>query len=128
MGYNFVWTDELVMQFSNEKFWDYRSIECFKEMKIEEMNKVPKVENKINKMRTDYKFINGREIKEIGYDPENKICVIHYNHYKSGMTEYYHDVEQSDFELLKASSWAVKTAEIIFKNKIKSHGQTPRIR
>ena len=119
MGYNFVWTDELVMQFSNEKFWDYRSIECFKEMKIEEMNKVPKVENKINKMRTDFKFVNGRDVRTIGYDPEHKICVIEYNHIHGGKSIYYYNVERNEFDKLMASENISDYAEEIFKDKPK---------
>ena len=38
----FIWTDELVLEFSNEKFWDMRTMENFKERKLAEIKKEEK--------------------------------------------------------------------------------------
>lgn len=41
----FVWTDKLVMEFANERFWNFRSIEVFKEKKIKEIKEKEKTKN-----------------------------------------------------------------------------------
>ena len=69
-------------------------------------------------MRENYKHINGREVRDIGYDPEKKICVIQFNHVNCGKRVYYHDVEQTQFDELLKSDHIAKDAETILKNNI----------
>lgn len=68
-------------------------------------------------MRTDFKIINSRDVYSIGYDPEHKICVIHYNHLHSGKTIYYHHISREQFDELMKSENTANDAERIFENK-----------
>lgn len=70
-------------------------------------------------MRTDFKIVNGRDVRTIGYDPEHKICVIEYNHINGGKSRYYHNVEKNEFDIVFSSNDISTCAEEIFKDKIK---------
>jgi hypothetical protein len=71
-------------------------------------------------MPDQFKNINGREVHNMGYNPEIKICRIEYNHFgeKSGKAYYYEGVEQEQFDRLQQSESVAKDAEDMFKNKI----------
>lgn len=70
-------------------------------------------------MSANFKHINSREVVNIGYSPEFKICRIEYNHFKdkSGNSYYYEDVSQEEFDKLKVSTSVALDAEEMFNNK-----------
>lgn len=68
-------------------------------------------------MRTDFKFINGRDIRTIGYDPEHKICVIECNHIHGGKSLYCYNVERDEFDKLMISDNISDDAENLYINK-----------
>lgn len=70
-------------------------------------------------MRNNFKIINSRDIRTIGYDESKKICVIEYNHSHSGKSIYYYGVEQSEFDKLMLSDNVCEDAELLFVDKVK---------
>ncbi len=77
------------------------------------------IKNNILKfMRLNFKIINSREIRTIGYDEPKKICVIEYNHSHSGKSIYYYGVEQHEFDKLMLSDNVCEDSEILFKDKV----------
>jgi hypothetical protein len=75
-------------------------------------------------MRDFYKNVNGREVTEIGYDPERKIAHIHFNHMNGGKTVKYYEVEESEYKLVYDSVNIAETADQIFKEKKQNHALT----
>jgi hypothetical protein len=61
-------------------------------------------------VRNNFKIVNSRNVKTIGYDEARKICVIHYNHVNSGKTIYYH-IEPEEFDKLMASNDIARDAK-----------------
>jgi hypothetical protein len=76
-------------------------------------------ENILKFMRMNFKVVNSREVRTIGYDTEKKICVIEYNHSHSGKTVYYYDISQEQFDILMKSEDISKDADFLFKDKVK---------
>lgn len=75
-------------------------------------------ENILKFMRTDFKIINGRDVRTIGYDKEKRICVIEFNHLHGGKSIYYYGVEQELFDKLMVSDNVGEDADLIFKDKV----------
>lgn len=75
-------------------------------------------ENILKFMRMNFKVINSREVRTIGYDTEKNICVIEYNHTHGGKTVYYYGVNQDQFDILMKSDNISNDADFLFKDKV----------
>ena len=65
--------------------------------------------------KIDFKIINGRNVKTIGYDSINNICVIQYNHIHNGQSIYYYGVKREQFDELLKTDDICKFAETVFE-------------
>lgn len=75
-------------------------------------------DNILKFMRMNFKVINSREVRTIGYDTDKSICVIEYNHTHGGKTVYYYGVSQEQFDILMSSDNISEDADVLFKDKV----------
>lgn len=68
-------------------------------------------------MRKDFKIVNSRDVKCLGFDDLHHICVIVGNHWHSGRSVYYYNISQEEFDELMLSDNTVDDVERIFKDK-----------